>query len=237
MNTLSERLEAKLKAADWSVRDMLVGTVRSPQQLEACREHRFYYIPAEQLPEAAAFSVRWVALYQSQYVFGPKAGIRYYGEVTKCSAVCRGGIPEVPARKGTEQAPYYRFEIKEWKRLNRPIAARESCFVRGFTNLFLLEHSAETPQLWLRTEEEYRLYLGLQQALADASINEEDNGLGFIFRGFAVSFGGGKIVVSDKGRVFAQYEIDDFLQNAEGVFQKLYRECVQRDSMNEISEI
>ena len=125
MDLHSERLEAKLNAVDWAVRDVLVGTVRSPQQLDICRRHRFYYIPAEQLGDEA-FSVRIVALYQSQYVFGPQAGVQYYGEVTKCSPVCRGDITELRARKGTEQNLYYRFEIREWKRLNRPIAARES---------------------------------------------------------------------------------------------------------------
>ena len=163
MDLHSERLEAKLNAVDWAVRDVLVGTVRSPQQLDICRRHRFYYIPAEQLGDEA-FSVRIVALYQSQYVFGPQAGVQYYGEVTKCSPVCRGDITELRARKGTEQNLYYRFEIREWKRLNRPIAARESCFVKGLTSRFQLEHSAETPELWLRSQEEYRLYLNLRQA-------------------------------------------------------------------------
>ena len=162
MDLHSERLEAKLNAVDWAVRDVLVGTVRSPQQLDICRRHRFYYIPAEQLGDEA-FSVRIVALYQSQYVFGPQAGVQYYGEVTKCSPVCRGDITELRARKGTEQNLYYRFEIREWKRLNRPIAARESCFVKGLTSRFQLEHSAETPELWLRSQEEYRLCLNLRR--------------------------------------------------------------------------
>ena len=107
----------------------------------------------------------------------------------------------------------------------------------GLTSRFQLEHSAETPELWLRSQEEYRLCLNLRQALADTSINEADNDLGFAFRDFAVRFEGGKILVSDKGWVFAQYETADFLQNAEGVLRKLYRECVQRDSMNELSKI
>ena len=236
MDTRWEQLEAKLKAVDWKVQDVLVGTVRSAQQLESCREHRFYYVPAEYL-EKEALSIRYIALYQSPYLFGPQAGIRYCGEVTKCSAVCRGDITEVPARKGTEQTPYYRFEVKEWKQLNRPVAARETCFVRGLTNLFLLRHSAETPQLWLHSEEEYRLYAGLMCAVNDAAINEEDNDLGFAFRGFTVSFKNGKILVADEGCVFGRYEITDFLQNAEAVFRKLYRDCIQRDAMNEISEI
>ena len=79
-----EKLEAKLKAVDWAVRDVLVGTMRSPQQLDICRKDCFYYIPAERLQDSD-FPVRYVALYQSQYVFGAQAGIRYYGEVTKCA--------------------------------------------------------------------------------------------------------------------------------------------------------
>ena len=59
MDLHSERLEAKLNAVDWAVRDVLVGTVRSPQQLDICRRHRFYYLPAEQLGDEA-FSVRCV---------------------------------------------------------------------------------------------------------------------------------------------------------------------------------
>ena len=67
-----EKLEAKLKAVDWAVRDVLVGTMRSPQQLDICRKHCFYYIPAERLQDSD-FPIRYVALYQSQYVFGAQA--------------------------------------------------------------------------------------------------------------------------------------------------------------------
>lgn len=231
-----DKLEAKLKAVDWSVRDVLVGTMRSPQQLEACLKHRFYYIPADRLGDSGA-SIRYVALYQSQYVFGAQAGVRYYGEVTKCSAVRRGDITEVKARKGTEQALYSRFDIREWKQLNRPIEAKETGFVRDFTNLFLLEHSAQTPELWLRSEEEYRLYSGLKRAVYDDTINEPDNGLAFGFRGFSVSFADGKILVAEGNGVFAQYELSDFMQYPDSVFQNIYRTCIQRDAMNEISEI
>ena len=96
-----EKLEAKLKAVDWAVRDVLVGTMRSLQQLDICRKDCFYYIPAERLQDSD-FPIRYVALYQSQYVFGAQAGVRYYGEVTKCNAVRRSAITEVSPRRGTE---------------------------------------------------------------------------------------------------------------------------------------
>ena len=63
---------------------------------------------------------------------------------------------------------------------------------KDFTNLFLLEHSVQTPELWLRTEEEYRLCSALKRAVWGDTINEPDNGLAFEFRGFTVSFAEGK---------------------------------------------
>ena len=56
-----EKLEAKLKAVDWAVRDVLVGTMRSLQQLDICRKDCFYYIPAERLQDSD-FPIRYVAL-------------------------------------------------------------------------------------------------------------------------------------------------------------------------------
>ena len=109
--------------------------------------------------------------------------------------------------------------------------------VRDFTNLFLLEHSVQTPELWLRTEEEYRLCSALKRAVWGDTINEPDNGLAFEFRGFTVSFAEGKIFVSDEGRAFARYEISHFLQDPGAVVRGIRRECLQRDSMRELSKI
>ena len=173
-----EKLEAKLKAVDWAVRDVLVGTMRSPQQLDICRKHCFYYIPAERLQDSD-FPVRYVALYQSQYVFGAQAGVRYYGEVTKCSAVRRSAITEVSPRRGTEGNFYYRFDIREWKQLNRPIEAKETGFVRDFTNLFLLEHSVQTVSythldVYKRQVLKWRFHSRGFRPLAGINCNERD---------------------------------------------------------------
>ena len=69
------------------------------------------------------------------------------------------------------------------------------------------------------------------------TINEPDNGLAFEFRGFTVSFAEGKIFVSDEGRAFARYEISHFLQDPGAVVRGIRRECLQRDSMRELSKI
>ena len=130
--TLPRGIESKLAKVDWSERDVLIGTLSKRQQLDACLKYRFYHIPAEQLKDSD-FPVRYIALYQSKALFGSEAGVRYYGEVTKCIPLSRGEITEIKPRPGTETKRYYRFEVKEWKRLSKPIVAKEMGFVRIFT--------------------------------------------------------------------------------------------------------
>lgn len=201
--TLPRGMEAKLAKVDWSVRDVLIGVLRGKQQLNTCLNYRFYHIPVANIKDSE-FPIRYVAIYQSKRLFGADAGIRYYGEVTKCIPVRRGEITELLARPGTENEFYYRFEIKEWKCLSKPIAAKEMRIVRGFTNLFLLEHSAEMPELWIRSEEEYRLYSELKRAVNDTSINDEDNSLGFYFGKFTLTFDDGQILISKDGHIFTK---------------------------------
>ena len=119
--------------------------------------HNFYHIPKSEIKDTD-LPIRYVAIYQSKAKFGAESGIYYYGEVTRCIPMRRSEIREIPSQKGEV---YYRFEIKEWKRLSKPIAPKELGFVKCFTNLFLLEHSADVPELLIRTEEEYRLYVTL----------------------------------------------------------------------------
>ena len=221
--TLPRGIEAKLAKVDWSVRDVLIGTLSSRQQLNVCLNHRFYHIPAARLKDSE-FPVRYVAIYQSKTLFGAEAGVQYYGEVTKCVPVRRGEITEIQARPGTENELYYRFEIKEWKHLSKPIAAKEMGFVKSFTNLFLLEHSAEMPELWIHSEEEYRLYSELKRAVNDTTINDEDNNLGFNFGNFTLTFDDGQILVAKGTRVFAQYAISDFSRSPNAVFRQMQKE-------------
>ena len=221
--TLPRGIEAKLAKVDWSVRDVLIGTLGSRHQLNVCLNHRFYHIPAARI-KGSEFPVRYVAIYQSKKLFGTEAGVQHYGEVTKCIPLRRGDITEIKARPGTEDELYYRFEIKEWKQLSKPIAAKELGFVKSFTNLFLLEHSAEMPELWIRSEEEYRLYSELKRAINDTTINDEDNNLGFNFGSFTLMFEEGQILASKGKQIFAKYAISDFSRSPNAVFRQMQKE-------------
>lgn len=221
--TLPRGIEAKLAKVDWFTRDVLIGTLSSTAQLGICLRHRIYHIPVERLKDNE-FPIRYIAIYQSKRLFGSEAGVRYYGEVTKCIPVRRDKITEIPARPGTGNNPYYRFEIKEWKELSKPITAKEIGFVRSFTNLFLLEHSAEVPELWLRSEEEYRLYSELKRVVNDTAINDEENNLGFCFGSFAFVFENGQILLSKDKQIFAKHAISEFSKRPNAVFRQMQKE-------------
>lgn len=93
--TLPRGIEDKLAKTDWKRRDVLVGSLRNKGQLETCIKHKFYHVSAARFSESD-LPIHYVAIYQSINFFGKDAGIRYYGEVIRCSLVKRREIQEIP---------------------------------------------------------------------------------------------------------------------------------------------
>ena len=225
--TLPRGIEEKLMRVDWSVRDVLVGSMRNKEQLNTCLQHRFYHIPASRISENK-LPIHTVALYQSKTLFGVKAGIRYYGDVIRCSLVPRNCITEIPS---DSEELYYRLDIREWRQLPKPILPKEIGGVNFFTNRFLLEHSSETPELKLRSEEEYRLYTELKRRLNDTEINDTDSEIGFRFGDNMIVFEDGKINVYRSGKVIAQNTIEAFGRSPNSVFRLMQRDIKAVDSL------
>ena len=163
---LPAETEELLTHVDWERREVLVGTLRREAQLRTCLEKCFYYIPAY-LVEEWDRPIRYVALFQTPRVFHEKAGIHVYGEVLEERLVPRGSIREVPQTHGTPEEMYYRYRIRQWIPLEKPILPGEAGFVRAFTNRFLLEQAQYVPELLLASEEEYRLYRELKRRFRD----------------------------------------------------------------------
>lgn len=215
--TLPRGIEERLARVDWEKRDVLVGSLRNKAQLDTALRYRFYHIPASQLPESA-FPIHYVAIYQSKNFFGPEAGIRYYGVVTKCIPMKRNQILELP--KSSTEA-YYRLEVKEWKQLEHVVAPKEFGQVRCLTNLFLLEHSTEYPELLLRSEEEYRLYTELKRAVRNPQIDDESSMLGFKFSGASILFEEEEIHLYRENRLIDKYMMEEFVRSPNAVFRRI----------------
>ena len=92
---------------------------------------------------------------------------------------------------------YYLLRVKSWKTLENPIKPKEKGFYQMYTNLFLLQNSSFVNELFLRSEEEYRLYSELKRRTDKASIAGDEHGgvSGFEVGadGNMVMFEGGKI--------------------------------------------
>ena len=215
--TLPRGIEEKLQKVDWERRDVLIGDLRNRDQLALCLKYNFYHIPVSQVKDEN-LPIRYVALYQSNRLFGADSGIRYYGEVKVCSRVRRNTIHLVPSNSNEW---YYYITVKEWKKLDKTIAVKEFSTGRRFTNWFLLEHSSEAPELLIRTEEEYRLFYELKRALNNSQINEEGRDIGFFFKSAMVVFEEGKIHVYRNNKVCAEYDIQDFSKTPSAVFRSI----------------
>ena len=217
--SLSDDLEAELAGVDWNRRDVLVGTLRSPAQLESCIHGRFYYIPAPLITEED-LPIRYVALFQTPRIFPNRAGIFCFGEVQRSALVRRGSIREVPQTHGSPNDLYYRYQIRQWDFLPDPILPKEAGFVRAFTNLFLLENAQFVPELLLRSEEEFRLFTELKRRMATLSPDAPDSG--FALGDIRVLLSGGTIRLFRAGENVGSCPMQAFSQYPVTTFQRLY---------------
>ena len=104
--------------------------------------------------------------------------------------------------------------------VERVVAPKEFGQVRCLTNLFLLEHSAEYPELLLRSEE-YRLYTELKRAVKNPEIDDESSDLGFKFNKATVLFEKDEIHVYQDHKLVERYTVAEFTRSPNAVFQKI----------------
>lgn len=126
--------------------------------------------------------------------------------VDKFAELIKEAIP-----KNSDEA-YYRFEIKEWKELNIPLVAKEVRDFPFFTNMFLLQHCPDVPDLHISSEEEYRLYIEVRRLANDASVNETDAEPGFKYDDKTIIMENGDIVVLKDGTKIEQISIETFMR-------------------------
>ena len=202
----------------WNSPSVLVGALRSPHQLDVCREYGFYHVPARQIPNGwLPFS--YVAIYQSYNMFPDDCGVMLYGKVKEWKTVQRWQIRELP--KSSDEL-YYRLEVESWEQLDIPIAIKEIPVVHLRTNLFLLTHSLEIPELILKTPRDYVYY----QALSASP----ELGEGIVFRhsGYVVLHKNGLFQIQRSGRKIAAFCVDDFMQTPTAIFRELMQILDQR---------
>ena len=213
--SLPESFVTEMKNIDFSECDTLVGAMRSPRQFGISLKRKFYHIPAFYVEEYPI--PKYIALYQSQKLFGEEiSGIRYYGEVKKCTPIRRNKIREIP--KNLNEL-YYKFKIKRWERLETPIASGELGFVRLFTNSFLLKNTDEVSALTITDSYEFYLYKLLKSA--NSIISSALSVAAFKIDGLDVIFTYGIIYLCSEGKICERYYRSSLEETPSLVLRKL----------------
>lgn len=218
--TLDSETEEALGWVDWSKWNVLVGSLTTAAQLEHNLQGNYYHVPACYVPEEA-LPVRYVSIYQSLHLFGDAGGIRWYGEVEAVERLERRKVP-LPVNRSNEGELYYVFRIKQWRTLPNPIAIREEWVSEPrFTNFFLLEHAAQSFELFaVQSEQDFRLTKLLctlleTEASCAAFRLSENRTLLRNRNGFTVT--------DPRGKLLEQISLDDFRESPVGGLWRIKR--------------
>jgi len=165
-------IRKRLYEVDWSIKDVLVGSLGSVQQLQDNLKRNYYYVSAKYVSETA-LPIRYVSIFQSKTLFGNNAGIRYYGKVIQTKLIPRKQI-DFPLRRNNGDELYYAFGIEEWKTLPATIGIKYD-IVREprFTNKLLLDLAGQSYELFnIMSSEHFILLHKLKQALPSIAFTD-----------------------------------------------------------------
>ncbi len=221
--SLPRGIEEKLAKVDWSVKDVMVGTVRTQEQLDYNIQSKVYYAPARYITESQ-LPIRYIALYEAG--IGDNSGISRYGEVLTAGKVKREKIP-VSRRPGTDPNEiYYYFTVREWISLPQTIEIQDTFRGRPqFTNKFLLDHCTKSYQLFaISSEEEYRLMSEINKAFKnlEASTAADNTAVYRINDQHSVIVADGFFTITtDSGEVLDRIAVSDFSRSPRAGFRRI----------------
>lgn len=153
---LSPQTEEALKSIDLSAKNVLVGTVRTAQQLDYCLGTRQYYIPSKFM-DNAPFPLDSIALHEED--IGTQPGIRWYGKIFTVELIKRSSIPVSMRPDADPNEIYYQYTVESWQERKPAIAISGTRRGRpNFTSKFLFDHCTKSYQLFsVASEKDFRL--------------------------------------------------------------------------------
>ncbi len=167
-----------------SEENVLVGTMRNREQLKHIISEKFYHIPMQRLP-CEPEKIKFVAVYQSAYLYKENAGIYVYAAVDSFREVKRSEIREIP-KSGSE--PYCYFKLCGFKKLKNPIRVDSEPIIAELTSLYVLRNASTLSELKLKNKKEFDL-----SRLIDSCIDNPDSK--FDFGNAVITCSGGVISV------------------------------------------
>ena len=220
-------LQSNKKPADNNIREddinfknrnVLVGVIRGRHQFNAMLKMKFYHIPISRVNDCS-FPVEYVAVYQSKKHFGRKSGVRIYGEVENFCTVPRNKITEIP-KDSSEK--YIYIKIKSWRRLNKPVEAKEMDKVAFSTTLYLLKNCRTSSELQIRSKEELDFCQELTQNIKTLIRKRTPDGNDMVYRDYTVKLKGGMLYLYFADVLEYAIGYDVFLENPMNVIRDIF---------------
>lgn len=226
---LPKGIEERLAKVDWTMEDVLVGSLSSKEQWEDCFDKNYYYVPQSSM--ALYHQVDYVAIYQSKKLFGDDAGVLYFGNVEETTIVARKELNNLGGRTHPE-AKCYRFAIKKWEKLPSKIDfERDWVYRPRYTNAFLLKNSKSTFELFnIRSEADYRLVYELRRIQENLRVQDNPNEL-FVKINDTISVYNDELYIRvyDSGREQLRKSTSDFRKSPSIVFESIKQCLVKND--------
>ncbi len=199
---------------NWNTKDVLIGTVRTLQQLSYNLQNNCYYAPAkfinnENLP------VKYIALFEDDSD-GTQI-IKRKGYVAKAKIVKRNQIP-VPMNKRNGDELYYYFEVNKWELMDNQIFVKDT--LKGkplFTNEFLLGNCKYSYQLFsINSDNDYRLMNIIE------TLYENNGGYHKIDSIFSIGIQDDKFIILNNCDDFTyEFLISDYIKRPRQIFNRI----------------
>lgn len=219
--SLPRGIEERLARFDWSVKDVMVGTVRTKEQLKFNLENKWYYVPARFITDDV-LPIRYIALHEEGV--GTESGIKVYGEVLEARKMKRGKI-NTPTKSDPNEI-YYCFRVREWVELDKVITIKDSSKGKPrFTNKLLLDTCTESYQLFeIESEADYRLMQEITNAFGDVEADEKVYRISDTFS--ITTIGDNFTVMSDDGET-EKISKTSFKNHPRAIFAKLKKRILK----------
>jgi hypothetical protein len=227
--SLPRGIEEKLAKVDWSVKDVMVGTVRTAEQLRFNIDRNGYYVPAKYITDDQ-LPIRYIALHEQD--LGDESGIRRFGEVLTAQKIKRGRIPVTMRPGANPEELYYYFTVRKWNDLPQLIEIKDSFKGKPqFTNKFLLDHCTKSYQLFaISSEEEYRLMVEINKAFDNLSAVSSDESTA-VYRvndiHSVVLADGCFTITNDNGDILDKITVSSFAKSPRTGFRKIKKAVEQ----------
>lgn len=137
-------------------KNMLIGSVRGPEQIEIALAHHFYHVPLANFIDTQVITqIEYVAMCESRRKFEAlgRTGISYYGKVDRWDIVKRSDITEIPAEPQKADLLYVKFTVTEWQERTEPIVlAGQGIYTLLYTSKYMFDRAQELAELRLESE-------------------------------------------------------------------------------------